>query len=127
MTADGRARTVDDRAVVIWHNPRCSKSCETLALIEARGIAPQIVPYLDAPPSSAALRDAASRLGVPLRALIRTKEDAYLALGLDDPSLSEAAIADILSANPVLIERPIVFARGRAAIGRPPQAALSIL
>jgi arsenate reductase len=113
--------------VVIWHNPRCSKSRETLALIEARGIRPEIVLYLETPPSEAEVRLAARQLGIGVRAMIRTKEDAYRALGLDNEKLTEGALAQALAENPSLIERPIVFAGGRAAIGRPPEAVLGIL
>lgn len=112
---------------VIWHNPRCTKSRETLALIEARGLKPQIVRYLETPPSAAEIRLAARQLGVSVRAMVRTKEEAYRALGLDDASLTEDALAAALAVNPGLIERPIVFAGGKAAIGRPPEAVLGIL
>lgn len=113
--------------VIIWHNPRCSKSCEALALIKARGIRPKIVDYLNAPPTAAEILMASRKLGKPVREMIRTKEERFRALGLDDPSLDEHALADALSANPALIERPVVFARGKAAIGRPPEAILRIL
>lgn len=112
---------------VIWHNPRCSKSRETLALIETRGLRPRIVLYLDAPPRPAEIKLAAKLLGVPLRDLIRSKENAYLELGLDDPSLSDDRLATLLSKHPQLIERPVVFARGKARLGRPPEAILDIL
>lgn len=112
---------------VIWHNPRCSKSRDTLALIEARGLRPRIVLYLDTPPRPAEIKLAATLLGVPLRDLIRSKENAYLELGLDDPSLSDDHLAALLSENPGLIERPLVFARGKARLGRPPEAILDIL
>ncbi len=114
-------------SVVIWHNPRCSKSLEALALIEARGLAPKIIDYRATPPSPAEIRAAAKTLGLSVRQMIRTKEEAYSRLGLDDPSLDEARLSVLLSENPVLIERPIVFSKGRAAIGRPPEAILAIL
>ncbi|MGD9799827.1 MAG: arsenate reductase (glutaredoxin) [Parvularculaceae bacterium] len=115
-------------AVTIWHNPRCSKSRETLALIEARGLKPEIVRYLETPPSEKEIRAAARLLGLSsVRELIRTKEPDYKALKLDDPTLSEEALASALRKTPALIERPVVFARGKAAIGRPPEAALAIL
>jgi arsenate reductase len=113
--------------VVIWHNPRCSKSRETLALIEARGLAPQIIRYLETPPSADEIRVAARQLGVGVREIVRTGEEAYRTLGLADAGLTDAALADALAANPALIERPIVFAGGKAAIGRPPEAVLGIL
>jgi len=112
---------------VIWHNPRCSKSREALALITARGLNPTIVLYLEAPPSAAEIRLAAKTLGVSLREMIRSKENAYCDLNLDDPSLSDERLAKVMAENPALIERPIVFARGKARIGRPPEAILEIL
>lgn len=111
----------------IWHNPHCSKSRDALALIEARGLKPRIVRYLETPPSPAEIKLAARKLGVPVRDLIRSKENAYRELGLDDPSLGEDRLAQAMSENPVLIERPVVFSRGKARIGRPPEAILEIL
>lgn len=114
-------------SVVVWHNPRCSKSRDALALLEARGVRPTIVRYLETPPSAAEILAAARMMAIPVREMIRTKEDAFRALGLDNPAIDEDALAETLSANPALIERPIVFAAGRAAIGRPPEAILAIL
>ena len=112
---------------VIWHNPRCSKSREALALIKARGLKPKIIFYLETPPTPSEIKLAAKRLGISVREMVRTKECAYRDLGLDDPSLGDERLANALSVNPVLIERPIVFSRGRAAIGRPPEAILEII
>ena len=112
---------------VIWHNPRCSKSREALALIEARGLRPTIVHYLEAPPSPAEIKNAARLLGASVRGLIRLTENAYRDLGLDDPSLSDDLLASAMSENPALIERPVVFAHGKARLGRPPEAILEIL
>lgn len=115
-------------SVTIWHNPRCTKSRETLALIEARGVAPDIVLYLETPPPAKAILTAAKQLGFSsVRELIRTKEPDYKALKLDDPTLSEKALAEALNHRPALIERPVVFSRGKAALGRPPENVLSIL
>lgn len=109
--------------VIIWHNPRCSKSRATLALLEGRGFAPEVVRYLDAPPAAAEIIAAAALLGMPLRDLARRGEAAWQGLeGADD-----AALAAAMAAHPILIERPVVFANGRAAIGRPPEAVLAIL
>lgn len=111
--------------VVIWHNPRCSKSRATLKLLQERGIAPELRLYLEDAPSAAELRQAAAILGLGPRAMMRVKEPEYRAQGLagaDDEALFAA-----MAATPKLIERPIVFAGGRAAIGRPPEAVLDIL
>ena len=97
----------------IWHNPRCSKSRETLALIADQ--APEIRLYLQNPPTLDELREAAARLG-SARALLRAKED-----GAPGPTASDEDILRALAQNPRLIERPIVFHKSRAAIGRPPE------
>lgn len=83
--------------------------------------------YLETPPSPSEIKLAAKCLGVPIRELVRTKESVFRDLGLDDPALGDERLAAALSTNPVLLERPIVFSRGRAAIGRPPEAILEIL
>jgi arsenate reductase len=111
----------------LYHNPRCGKSRETLELLEARGIAPTIVEYLKTPPSAAELKRILKLLGIPARALLRTKEPAYKKVGLDDKSLGEDAIVAAMVKHPILIERPILLANGKAALGRPPEAVLKIL
>ncbi|MFC2970296.1 arsenate reductase (glutaredoxin) [Acidimangrovimonas pyrenivorans] len=113
-------------SVIIWHNPRCSKSRQTLALLQERGLAPQVRRYLDDPPSEAELRDALARLGQPALALTRTKEARFRELGLSR-DIDEDTLIAALAANPVLIERPLVLHGARAALGRPPEAVLSIL
>ena len=112
--------------VIIWHNPRCSKSRATLALLEERGIKPVVRRYLDEPPTQDEIREAARALGKPVIAMARTKESLFRELGLSKDS-DEATLLAALAANPRLIERPIVFANGKAAIGRPPEAVLDIL
>ena len=112
---------------VIWHNPRCSKSRQTLALLRDRGIEPQIVPYIETPPDAAELDRVIGLLGIEPRALMRRKEAAYRDAGLDDPSLSRAALIQAMVDHPVLIERPVVLAGGKAALGRPPEDVLAIL
>ena len=112
--------------VIIWHNPRCSKSRATLALLEERGIKPVVRRYLDEPPAQDEIREAARALGIPVIAMTRTKESLFRELGLSKDS-DEATLLAALAANPRLIERPIVFANGKAAIGRPPEAVLDIL
>jgi len=114
-------------SVRIYHNSRCSKSRGTLELLQARGIEPEIVNYLDTPPSEAELRNLLGLLGMAPRQLLRTGEPEYKELGLDDPALGDDAILHAMVTHPKLIERPIVVAHGKAAIGRPPEAVLAIL
>jgi len=113
--------------VTIYHNPRCSKSRQTLQLLRDRGIEPTIVEYLQTPPDAATLRDILAKLGLDPRGLMRKKEDAYKANRLDDEGLGEGALIDAMVANPVLMERPVVLANGKAAVGRPPEKVLEIL
>jgi len=113
--------------VTIYHNPRCSKSREALALIEARGITPTIVRYLETPPTAKELRGLLDTLGLKPRDLLRTKEAEYKALGLGDAGRSDAAILDAIASHPVLLERPIVVNGRRAVIARPPERALEVL
>ena len=113
--------------VRIYHNNRCSKSRETLALIEARGQVCEVVNYLDTPPSAAELTRLLDMLGMTPRELMRQGEPEYRELGLDDPSLDDTSLIAAMASHPRLIERPIVVANGKAAIGRPPEAVLAIL
>ncbi len=113
--------------VTIYHNPRCSKSRATLALLEQQGIQPHIIKYLEDPPSTATLRSVLRMLGLKPRELMRTKETEYRSLGLDDPALSDEALIQAMHEHPRLIERPIVVAGDKAAIGRPPENVLNIL
>lgn len=114
--------------VTLYHNPRCSKSRETLALLEQRGIHPEIVRYLDTPPDRQTLQILLQKLGMQsARQLMRHKEPLYTALGLDRPDIGESALLDALLENPKLIERPIVINGDRARLGRPPEAVLEIL
>lgn len=113
--------------VTIYHNPRCSKSRETLALLKSRGVEPQVVEYLKTPPDAATLDRLLGLLGLEPRQLMRRKEPPYAALGLDDPAKSRAELIAAMVANPVLIERPIVVKDGKAALGRPPEKVLEIL
>jgi arsenate reductase len=114
-------------AVTIYHNPRCSKSRQTLELLRNRGVEPQIVEYLKTPPDAATLTHVLELLGMEPRDLIRTKEKEYKENGLDDPSLSREALIAAMVAHPRLIERPIVVKDGRAALGRPPEQVLDLL
>jgi arsenate reductase len=111
----------------IFHNPRCSKSRATLALLQERGIEPEIVLYLDSPPDAAELSNMMKLLGKSPRELMRKGEAEYKDLGLSDESLSDGQLTAAMVANPRLIERPIVLANGKAAVGRPPESVLDIL
>lgn len=114
--------------VTIYHNPRCSKSRETLALLEQYGVTPDVVLYLETPPSVDQLKKLLKELGFSsARELMRKKEDLYKALKLADESLSEAQLLQAMVDNPKLIERPIVVKGTQARIGRPPEQVLEIL
>ncbi|RYM62336.1 arsenate reductase (glutaredoxin) [Serratia liquefaciens] len=114
--------------VTIYHNPRCSKSRETLALLEQHGVTPDVVLYLETPPSVDQLKKLLKELGFSsARELMRKKEDLYKALKLADESLSEAQLLQAMVDNPKLIERPIVVKDTQARIGRPPEQVLEIL
>ena len=113
--------------VTIWHNPRCSKSRQTLQLIRDRGIEPSVVEYLKTPPSEAELADTLDKLGLEPRGLMRKKEAPYKALSLGDQGLTRAELVKAMVENPVLIERPVVLRGQRAIIGRPPENVLALL
>jgi arsenate reductase len=113
--------------ISIFHNPRCSKSRATLALLHERGLEPEVRLYLQDPPDAAELRSILDRLGMSARELMRSGEAEYRELGLADPSLSEDQLIAAMVAHPRLIQRPIVLAGERAAVGRPPTAVLDIL
>lgn len=114
-------------SVTIYHNPRCSKSRQTLALLREKGVEPKVVEYLETPPSASELKKILGQLGLSPRELMRRKEAEYKANGLDDDGLGEAELIAAMVAHPKLIERPIVLANGRAALGRPPESVLEIL
>ena len=107
--------------VQIYHNPRCSKSREALALLQAQGLTPEVVDYLKTPPTAPELARLATLLGRPVRALLRSGEAEYESLGLADPALDDAALLRAIAAHPVLLQRPIVVHGPRAVIARPPQ------
>ncbi len=114
--------------VILYHNPRCSKSRATLALLRERGIEPEIVEYLKTPPPPERLEAILAKLGLEdPRGLMRTKEKIYRELGLDDPALDRETLIQAMAEHPALIERPIVIVGDRAAIGRPPEKVLEIL
>jgi arsenate reductase len=113
--------------VRILHNPRCSKSRATLALLQQHGISPEITLYLEKPPGERELADICRMLGLAPRQLLRSNEAEYAELGLADPGLSNQQLLQAMHEHPRLIERPIVISQGKAAIGRPPENVLSIL
>ncbi len=112
---------------VIYHNPKCSKSRAALALLRERGIDPEIVEYLKAPPDAPALADLLLRLGMGPRQLLRQREPVYRTRCLSDPALDDDALIAAMVADPILIERPIVVHGGRARVGRPPESVLELL
>lgn len=111
--------------VTIYHNPRCSKSRETLKLIEEKGVTPKVVEYLKTPPTASELTQILALLGKAPREILRKKEAAEA--GIDPTALSDTQLIMAMAAHPAVIERPIVLANGKAALGRPPEAVLSIL
>ncbi len=112
--------------VEIWHNPRCSKSRQALALLEERGLKVDVVRYLDAPPSRARLQEVVALLGGQTIALVRTKESLFGELGLAKDS-DDDALLDAMAAHPKLIERPVVITEKGARIGRPTEAIEEVL
>lgn len=113
--------------VTIYHNPRCSKSRQTMALLEEQGIEPDVIRYLETPPDAATLRTLIKQLGIGPRELIRTSEDEYKALGLADKTLGDDELIDAMVKAPKLIQRPIVVKGKRAVLGRPPENVLDLL
>lgn len=116
------------KSVTIYHNPRCSKSRETLTLLQQQGIEPEVVLYLDTPLDAATLTRLIKQLGFnSARELMRRKEELYRELNLADDTLTEAQLIEAMVTHPKLIERPIVVANGHAKLGRPPEQVLDIL
>ncbi|WP_347259298.1 arsenate reductase (glutaredoxin) [Methylocaldum sp.] len=113
--------------VTIYHNPRCSKSRATLELLKSKGIEPTIIEYLKTPPSASELETILAKLGMEPRDLMRKGEAAYKDAGLDNRDLDRKALIGAMVKNPILIERPIVLANEKAAVGRPPENVLKIL
>ena len=114
-------------SITIYHNPKCSKSRQTLKLLQEQGINPLTIEYLKNPPTVEKLKEILSLLGVSPRDLIRKKEDEYKELDLANSRLSDEDLIGFMVKNPNLIERPIVLANGKAALGRPPEQVLYIL
>ena len=113
--------------VKIFHNPRCSKSRQTLQILRDNGVEPEIVEYLKTPPDRQTLEQVLDMLGMEPRDLMRRKETEYKANGLDDPKLSRDQLIDGMLAHPRLIERPIVIKGRKARLGRPPEQVLEIV
>jgi len=111
----------------IYHNPRCSKSRQALQLLQDNGVEPEVVLYLEQPPSKRLLKELLSKLGISVRELLRKGEDEYRELGLDDTTLGDDVLLDAMHTHPKLIERPIVVSGNRAVIGRPPENVLTLL
>lgn len=114
-------------SVKIYHNPRCSKSRQTLQLLQQQGIEPEIIEYLKTPPTTAELEDILQKLDMEPRELMRKNEAEYKSTGMNNTELSNDALINGMANTPKLIERPIVLANGKAAIGRPPESVLAIL
>ena len=113
--------------LTLYHNPRCSKSRAALELLQARGLQPHVVRYLETPPGASELKSLLGKLGISARDLLRSGEDEYKTLGLSDASLSEAQLIEAMAKHPKLIERPILIAGDKAVIGRPPEKVLELL
>ena len=113
--------------LTLYHNPRCSKSRGALELLEARGLTPNVVRYLENPLNAAQIKALLGKLGISVRQLLRTGEDEYKMLQLADDSLSEAQLIAAIAEHPKLMERPILEADDKAVIGRPPENILELL
>jgi len=114
-------------AIQILHNPRCSKSRQTLALLEEKGLEPDIIKYLDTPPNETELKAILAKLNISARELLRKGEEDYKTLNLKETSLTEDDLIKAMVSHPKLIERPIVINQNKAKIGRPPESVLDIL
>jgi arsenate reductase len=116
---------MSDQPVTIWFNPSCSKCRGTMQILYTKGIEPDVVEYLETPPSADEIRDVLAKLGLPARELVRTNEPAYAELALADASEDE--LIEAMAEHPILIERPVVVRGGRAVIGRPPERVIDLL
>ena len=114
-------------SVTIYHNPRCSKSRQTLALLEEKGLKPTVIEYLKEPPTEAELESILKKLGAEPHDVMRKKEAPYKENNLGDVALSRAQLIAAIVADPILLERPIVVSGAKAAIGRPPESVLDII
>jgi arsenate reductase (glutaredoxin) len=113
--------------VTIYHNPACSTSRNTLAMIRQRGEEPEVIEYLKSPPSRARLVELVAALGISPRELLREKESVYAELGLADPKWNDDELIDFMLADPILIQRPIVVSPKGVRLCRPPERVLELL
>lgn len=113
--------------VQIYHNPRCSKSRQTLAILEDNGVTPEIILYLEESPDAKTINSLLTKLGISARDLLRKGEDTYKELNLKDSSLDDAFLIEKMTEFPKLIERPIVVKGNKAVLGRPPENALKLI
>lgn len=111
----------------IWFNPDCNTCNNALEILLGRGVDPEVVEYLEHPPTADEIRDVLRLLGTGPRELIRTKEPRYAELGLDDPDVTDEQLIEAMAANPILIQRPVLIKGGRAVIGRPPERVIELL
>ncbi|KEI72460.1 arsenate reductase (glutaredoxin) [Endozoicomonas elysicola] len=114
-------------SVTIFHNPRCSKSRQTLSILEEQGVTPEVVLYLETPPDADQLKTILGKLGINARDLLRKGEQEFKDNNLKDPSLTEEQLIKVMCEFPKLIERPIVVNGEKARIGRPPESVIEIL
>ncbi len=114
-----------DLSVVVWHNPRCSKSRQTMELLEEKGVEAEVVKYLEVSQSVESIKDVLKKLNISARDLMRTKEDEYKSLGLKDET-DEDKLIEAMATHPKLIERPIVIKGNKAVLGRPPEKVLEL-
>ena len=113
-------------STIIWHNPRCSKSRQTLEILNEKGVNAEVVKYLETNPSANEISDVLKKLGISARELMRTKEDIYKTLNLKDEE-SETKLIEAMVSHPKLIERPIVIVGDKAVLGRPPEKVLELI
>lgn len=115
------------KGLAIYHNPACSKSREALQILQDKNLSPEIIDYLEVPPTPRQLKELIGILGVPARDLLRTTEPVYKDAELDDYALTDDEIIEAICEYPALLQRPIVISNGRAIIGRPPTRIMEIL